>query len=68
MEPFKLKGENIKLGQFLKIVLDFSSGGYAKIFLEEQQVFVNDEIENRRNKRLKKGDIVTINEKSFIID
>ncbi len=67
MEPFMLKGDDIKLGQFLKFVLDLPSGGYAKIFLEENDVLVNNILENKRNKRLKKGDIITVGEKSFII-
>jgi len=50
----------ITLGQFLKLTDIISSGGMAKPFLQQMEVFVNDEPENRRGKKLYDGDVVTI--------
>ena len=36
------------------------SGGMAKWFLSEHEVFVNGEAENRRGRKIKHGDVVNI--------
>ena len=59
---FSLHGEYITLQQLLKACDVVSSGGEAKIFLEETDVYVNGEPENRRGKKIRKGDIVSFNE------
>ena len=43
----------LHLGQLLKMTNAISSGGMAKWFLEEHVVFVNDEEEQRRGKKLR---------------
>lgn len=50
----------ITLGQFLKLADIISSGGMAKPFLQQVEVFVNDEPENRRGKKLYDGTVVSI--------
>ncbi|HZK22814.1 MAG TPA: S4 domain-containing protein YaaA [Atopostipes sp.] len=50
----------ITLGQFLKLASIISSGGMAKPFLEQMEVFVNEEPENRRGKKLYDGDQISI--------
>lgn len=50
----------ITLGQFLKLASIISSGGMAKPFLEQMEVFVNEEPENRRGKKLYDGDQIRI--------
>lgn len=50
----------ITLGQFLKLADIISSGGMAKPFLQQMEVFVNDEPENRRGKKLYNQDIISI--------
>ena len=50
----------ITLGQFLKLASIISSGGMAKPFLEQMEVFVNEEPENRRGKKLYDGDHISI--------
>ncbi len=52
--------EHITLGQFLKLAEIIQSGGMAKWFLSEYVVFVNDEPEQRRGRKLKDGDHVNI--------
>lgn len=50
----------ITLGQFLKLANIISSGGMAKPFLQQMEVYVNDEPENRRGKKLYDQDVVSI--------
>lgn len=61
MAEFKLKSEYITLGQLLKVVGLISSGGMAKQFLEDSEITLNGESENRRGKKLFKGDLLVIN-------
>lgn len=55
-----IKTEYITLGQFLKYINVISSGAYAKVFLLENKVYVNGEIENRRGRKLYPGYKVTV--------
>jgi ribosome-associated protein len=60
--------ETITLGQFLKLADIIQSGGMAKWFLSEYEVYVNGEPENRRGRKLKPNDEVSIpNVGSFIV-
>ncbi len=52
--------EYITLGQLLKFENILESGGLVKEFLNQVPVTVNNEIENRRGKKLYHGDIVNI--------
>lgn len=60
MENVKIRDEYITLGQFLKKINIISSGGYAKEFLIENEVLVNNELENRRGRKLYKDYIIDI--------
>jgi ribosome-associated protein len=55
-----LESEFITLGQFLKRMDVISSGGMAKWFLQENDVYVNGEIDRRRGRKLRVGDLVSI--------
>ena len=59
--------EYITLNVLLKIADIISTGGMAKIFLQENDVFVNGEKENRRGRKLYRGDVVEVNGQAFII-
>ncbi|HIW12789.1 MAG TPA: S4 domain-containing protein YaaA [Candidatus Salinicoccus stercoripullorum] len=48
--------EIITLGQFLKHEGIIGTGGEAKWFLQENEVFLNGEPENRRGRKLHDGD------------
>lgn len=50
----------ITLQQLLKACDIISSGGQVKQWLAENEVFVNGEPENRRGKKLRKGDTVQV--------
>ena len=56
----EIRDTYITLGQFLKLANVISSGGMAKPFLQQMEVFVNDELENRRGKKLYDTDTVSI--------
>lgn len=55
---FKLDGDFIKLESLLKCNGLVSTGGQAKIFIQNSDVYVNNEICLQRGKKLRKGDIV----------
>lgn len=54
----KISSDYITLGQLLKIQSIISSGGMAKWYLSEFPVKVNNEPEQRRGKKLYRGDII----------
>lgn len=60
MENLTIDTDFITLGQLLKMTNLISSGGMSKWFLEENIVYVNDEEEQRRGKKLRDGDIIKI--------
>lgn len=57
----------ITLGTLLKIAGIIDTGGQAKIFLVENVVYVNDEEENRRGRKLYRDMTVRVGNKSFLI-
>lgn len=56
----EIRDTYITLGQFLKLADLISSGGMAKPFLQQMEIFVNDELENRRGKKLYDKYVVSI--------
>lgn len=58
----------LKLDQFLKWAGAVESGGQAKMVIQAGQVMVNGEVENRRGRKLRKGDSVAFNEQSWVVD
>lgn len=58
MEQIFIKDEFIKLGQSLKLAGLASSGVEAKFMIEDGIVTVNGEIEQRRGKKIRPGDII----------
>ena len=60
MNELRIDSEYITLGQALKMTDTISSGGMAKLFLSEHEVFVNGEVEDRRGKKLRHGDVINI--------
>ena len=60
MNELKIDTEYITLGQALKMTDAISSGGMAKWFLSENEVYVNGEMEDRRGRKLRHGDLVNI--------
>lgn len=56
----KIDTEYITLGQFLKIADIIQSGGEAKWFLQENQIYINGEVDNRRGRKLRDGDLLRV--------
>ncbi len=63
----EINTEYITLGQLLKITDIASSGGEVKYLLTTLEIKVNGELENRRGKKLYKGDIVEIDGQKYPI-
>ncbi len=59
--------EYIELGNLLKILEVISTGGEAKSYLMDNDVYVNDEIERRRGRKLYPNDVIHIDKKEYII-
>ncbi|OCA81212.1 S4 domain-containing protein YaaA [Pradoshia sp. D12] len=60
MESIRIQTEYITLGQFLKLASIIDSGGNAKWFLSEYEVYVNGELDVRRGRKLRVGDRIEI--------
>lgn len=60
MKNISIKDEYVTLGQFLKIADIISTGGEAKLFLSFNEVLINGESDNRRGRKLYKGDNLEI--------
>ena len=56
----------MKLDQFLKWNNIVSTGGEAKILIKSGKVIVNGEIEKRRGRKLKIGDVVKFSNNEII--
>jgi ribosome-associated protein len=59
-EEIKIDTEFITMGQFLKLAEIIQSGGMAKWFLSEHEVYVNGEQDQRRGRKLRNGDVIDI--------
>ena len=57
---YKLFDEYITLQALLKEVGIIQSGGAIKSFLQENQVYFNGDLETRRGKKIRIGDIITL--------
>lgn len=64
---FTLSEEYIELIKLLKLLNLVESGADAKIAVEEGEVKCNNEIEYRKRKKLRTGDIVYFNNNSIQI-
>jgi ribosome-associated protein len=63
----KITTEYITLQQFLKLAGIASTGGEAKLMVKEKEIFVNDEPENRRGRKLYPGDKVKVDGKTYAV-
>lgn len=67
MEIVEIKTESIKLDQVLKWSNAVSSGGEAKLLIQECQVLVNGVVETKRSKKVYPNDVITIGNQTFRI-
>ncbi len=63
-----IKTEYIKLSQFIKYVGIVNTGGEAKLLLNDANITVNGEKENRPGRKLYSKDVVVINGRKFEIE
>ena len=68
MKRIKINTEYITLGQFLKFANIISNGGEAKGYLACNEVYINDELDVRRGRKLRHGDKVVVEEQEFVIE
>ncbi len=64
----KIRGEYIKLDSFLKLCDAVSTGGEAKLLINNEEVKVNGEIETRRGKKLHPGDQVEVHGRTYTVE
>jgi ribosome-associated protein len=62
-----IRGESIRLGQALKLSGLAESGGEARALVEQGAVTVNSEVETRRGRQLRDGDVVALGDKALRI-
>lgn len=67
VKEIKINTEYIKLDQFLKLSDLVGSGGEARFYIAQNTIYVNDERETRRGRKLFNGDIISINNEDYII-
>lgn len=67
MTEFKLNEPYMTLTQFLKATNYIASGGQAKFFLWENDVYVNGDIRRERKKKLYPGDSVVIDKDRYVM-
>lgn len=60
LHEFELTREYIELDSLLKLLSIASSGGAAKVMVMEGLVEVNGEIESRKTRKLRAGDIIRV--------
>jgi ribosome-associated protein len=59
--------EYIKLDQFLKLAQVVQSGGEAKMLIQAGQVMVNGQVETRRGRKLRPGDVVVVEGEELVV-
>ena len=60
MRDVEVRAGGIDLGQLMKFAGLVDTGGDAKALLAEGVVLVNDEVDMRRGRTLRDGDVVTV--------
>lgn len=67
MKELTIQDEFIKLGQAVKLAGLVDSGVDAKFVIEQGQVAVNGEVEERRGRKLRDGDRFDFDGKEFVV-
>jgi ribosome-associated protein len=62
-----LLSPDITLGQALKAANLVGSGGEAKVIVQAGEVRVNGEVETRRGRRLREGDVIEVGDERLEI-
>ena len=67
MIEIKIKTEYITLGQFLKFSGIITNGCEAKVFIENNNIFIDDILEKRRGRKIYKNSLIKVEEKVYKI-
>lgn len=67
MRDLPIRGESIRLGQALKLSGLAESGGEARALVEDGAVTVNAEVETRRGRQLRHGDVIAVGDEALRI-
>lgn len=67
MRTIKITEEYIKLAQVLKLADLANSGGESKHIILEGKVLVNNEIEVKRGRKIRNGDVVQVEGEEKIV-
>lgn len=67
-EALKIREEYIRLDSALKLASVVSTGGHAKMVIQNGEVTVNGEICTMRGKKLRNGDSFTFEGNSFTVE
>ena len=67
LEQIRLTSDFIELGQFLKYVDLIQTGGEAKAYLKNEEVFINGELDQRRGRKLRVNDVIVTSDRMFQI-
>lgn len=68
MNTIQINREPVELYKILKFEGLASSGGEAKMLIDQGEVQVNGEVELQRRKKIRSGDRVTLGEAEFLIE
>lgn len=61
----KITSEYITLGQFIKYVGIISNGAEAKMYLANNDAYINGELDTRRGRKIYSGDVVEVENKKY---
>jgi ribosome-associated protein len=67
VQSVEISGDDIRLGQLLKLTGAVDAGAHVKLLLAEGRVQVNGEVELRRGRRLVRKDVVALDGQEFVV-
>ena len=62
------RGEALTLGEALKLARVAQTGGHAKQLIQAGEVRVNGEVETRRKRKVRPGDVIAVGAKEFVVE
>lgn len=64
LEEIIIEDDFITLNQLLKLANIFESGGFIKNYIKDVGVYVNDELEHRRGRKLYHNDVIVVEDQA----
>lgn len=58
----------LTLGEALKLAGLAGTGGQAKLLIQAGEVKVNGEVETRRKRKLRAGDVIEVGDEEFVLE